>query len=171
MPNVGTDAAPRSADPSPLDRFFLAIVVGAFALIAISVIVVAVPGLRGASAPPDPASPVGVVHGFTAAARAGDLALARSYLSRAAQEEFDRTRGNEKLGAVDAGRDAEQRVVVTLVSEDADQALVRVTITTFSARVDLFSSGTWHRSIDVRLVREADAWRIARPIDPMSLVY
>ncbi|MBM4417745.1 MAG: hypothetical protein FJ033_05465 [Chloroflexi bacterium] len=168
---MGADATSAGAEPGRADRFFLAIVVGAFALIVVSVAAVAAPGLRGATTPPDPASPVGVVHGFTTAARAGDLPLARSYLSRAAQGELDRARSGEKLSIVDARRDSEQRVVVTLVSESPDQALVRVTFTTYSARVDLFSSGAWHRSVDVRLIREAEIWRIAWPIDPMSLAY
>src|SRR5438132_5897598 len=82
--------SPSSAPPP--DRFLLAIVLGALALIAAGIAVVLVLGRGPAPPPPDPNSPVGVVQAYVEALRDGDVERARSYLSQSARAELDRSR-------------------------------------------------------------------------------
>jgi hypothetical protein len=158
---------PTSA-PAPPDRFLLGIVVGAVALIALGIGVVLALGGRPAPPPPDPGSPVGVVHAYVEALRAGDVERARTFLSQAALAELDRDRILFPRCYEASG--VERRILIEPVEAEGDRALVRVTISTFSARTEPFSSSTYHNEVEVRLVREGGQWRIALPIEPFALV-
>jgi hypothetical protein len=105
------------------------------------------------------------------AARAGDTPTAREYLSRAARDELDRTRDGVKGAYVETVPDRQQRVLIEPLADGAERAEVKVTISTFSARSDPFSTSTWHREVVVRLVREGGAWRISQPSDPFVFAY
>jgi hypothetical protein len=155
---------PSAATPAPPDRFLLAIVLGALALIVAGLAVVLALGRGPVAPPPDPASPVGVVQSYVEALRAGDVDRARAYLSQSARAELDRQRDAFPRLYQPAG--LEERVLMEPVEADADHAVVKVTISTFSARTDPFSSSTYHREVEVRLVREAGQWRIAQPAEP-----
>jgi hypothetical protein len=157
---------PRAA-PAPPDRFLLAIVLGALALIASAVAIVLVLGRTPAS-PPDPASPAGVVQAYVEALRAGDFDRARGYLSQSARAEIDRNR--EPFPRYYQPGGIERRVLIETVEVAEDHALVKVTISAFAARTEPFSSSTYHQEVNVRLVREGGQWRIAQPIEPFPFL-
>jgi hypothetical protein len=159
--------SPASA-PAPPDRFLLGIVVGAVALIVLGIGVVLALGGRPTPPPPDPASPVGVVHAYVEALRAGDVERARALLSQAARAELDRDRVPFSRCYEPGG--VERRILIEPVEMEAERASVRVTISTFAARTEPFSSSTYHREVEVRLVREGGQWRIAQPVEPFALV-
>ena len=52
-----------------------------------------------------------------------------------------------------------------------DRASVKVTISTFTARSEPFSTSTYHQEVEVRLVRENGQWRIATPVEPFPFLY
>jgi hypothetical protein len=159
-----SEPSASSATPASPDRFLLAIVLGALALIVAGIAVVLALGRGPAEPPPDPASPVGVVQTYVEALRAGDVERARGQLSQAARAELDRERDAFPRHYEPAG--IQQRVLIQPVEVEGDRALVKVTISSFSARSDPFSSSTYHREVDVRLVREAGQWRVAQPVEP-----
>jgi hypothetical protein len=156
------------AAPAPPDRFLLAIVFGALALIAAGVAVVLVLGRAPPPPPPDPASPVGVVQAYVEALQAGEVDRARSYLSQSARAELDRERA--AFGHYYQPGGVERRVLIEPVEVDAERARVKVTISTFSARTEPFSASTYHREVDVRLVREGGQWRVAQPVEPYAFL-
>jgi hypothetical protein len=158
---------PRAA-PAPPDRFLLAIVLGALALIAAAVAIVLVLGRAPAPPPPDPASPAGVVQAYVEALRAGDFDRARGYLSQSARAEIDRNR--EPFPRYYQPGGVERRVLIETVEVAEDHALVKVTISAFAARTEPFSSSTYHQEVTVRLVREGGQWRIAQPIEPFPFL-
>lgn len=145
------------------DRFLIGIVVGAVALIVIGIAAVVLLG-RSAPPPPDPGSPVGVVQAYIEAVRSGEQEAARALLSQSARQQLDRNR--EVFPRYPGAPSVERRVLIQPVSQSADRAEVKVTITTFSARSDPFSSSTYSREIQVFLVREGADWRINQPIEP-----
>jgi hypothetical protein len=156
-----------SRNPGP-DRFLIGIVAGAILLILVALGAVLVARQR----PPvavDPASPVGVVQGYVEAVRAGDGDRAKAYLTRAARESSERQKGDGPR-FVDSSR-SERRILVSLSSESADRAEVKVTVSTFSARTDPFSSNSYHNELTVHLQREDGQWRISQPADPYAFLY
>jgi hypothetical protein len=153
------------------DRFLLGVVVGAVLLMAAGVGAVALVGSRPPAVAPDPSSPVGVVRAYVEATRGGDTPRAKEYLSQSAREELDRARDGLRGGYVETAPDREQRVLIEPLSEGAERAEVKVTVSTFTARSDPFSTGTWHREVVVRLVREGGAWRVSQPSDPYVFAY
>ena len=155
--------------PAPPDRFLIGIVVGALALIAAGIAVVLVLGRGPAPPPPDPNSPVGVVQAYVEALRDGDVERARSYLSQSARAELDRSR--DAFPRYYQSDSVQQRILIELVEIEGDHARVRVTISSFSARTEPFSSSAYHREVDVRLVREGGQWRIAQPVEPFPFLY
>jgi hypothetical protein len=154
---------------APPDRFLIGIVLGAVALIAVAVGVVLTIGRAPPAAPADPASPIGVVQAYVEAVRSGDADRARSLLSQSARDSLDRTRDPFPRYFDRSGN--ESRVMIEPVDVQADKAQVKVTISTFSARSEPFSTGTNHREVDVRLVREGGQWRIAQPAEPFAFAY
>jgi hypothetical protein len=158
-----------SAPASPPDRFLLGIVVGALALIVVGIAVVLALGRGPAPPRPDPASPVGVVQSYVEALRDGDFERARGYLSQSARAELDRMRDSFPRFVDSSG--VQRRYLIEPVELEAERATVRVTISTSSARTEPFSSSTYHREVEVRLVREGDQWRIAQPFEPYPFLY
>ena len=159
---------PRAA-PAPPDRFLLAIVLGALALIVAAVAIVLVLGRAPAPPPPDPASPAGVVQAYVEALRAGDFDRARGYLSQSARAELDRSR--DAFPRYYQSDSVQRRILIELVEIEGDRARGRVTISSFSARTEPFSSSAYHREVEVRLVREGGQWRIAQPVEPFPFLY
>jgi hypothetical protein len=157
-----------SPRPAPPDRFLLAIVLGALALIAGGIAVVLLLGRAPAPPPPDPASPAGVVQGYVEALRAGEIDRARGYLSQSARAEIERNRDPFPRYYQPGG--VERRILIETAEVTDDRALVKVTISTFAARTEPFSSSTYHREVDVLLVREGGQWRIAQPVEPFALL-
>ena len=158
----------------PPDRFLFAIVLGALALIALGIAAVLVTARAPAPPPPDPTSPVGVVTAYIGTLRAGDAERARSFLSQSAREALDRTR-DQFPRYVDSPT-SDRRVLIepveiTAPADGPERAIVKVTISTFSARSEPFSANTYHHEVEVRLVKENGQWRIAQPIDPYQLLY
>jgi hypothetical protein len=153
-----------STGPAPPDRFLLAIVVGALALIVGGVALVLVLGRAPAPPRPDPASPAGVVQSYVEALRAGELDRARGLLSSSARAQLDRDRDSFPRYYTPSG--VERRILIEPIEVADDRATVRVTISTFSARSEPFSSSTYHQEVEVRLVREEGQWRVSQPIEP-----
>ena len=160
-----SDSTPPAA--APPDRFLLAIVLGALALIAAGVAVVLLVGRAPAPAP-DPASPAGVVQAYVEALRAGEVERARGYLSQSARIEVERDRAPLPRYYPPGG--TERRILIETAEVGEERALVRVTISSFAARSEPFTSSTYHQEVDVRLVREAGQWRIAQPTDPFPFL-
>lgn len=149
------------------DRFLIAIAAGAVALIVFGIAVVL---LVGRVAPPlaDPTSPVGVVQTYVEALRSGDQEKARSLLSQSARQQLDRSRDTFPRYYESY---PDRRVLIQPVSQSADRAEVKVTISTFSARSEPFSTSTYHREVQVFLVKEPDGWRINQPVEPYPFLY
>jgi hypothetical protein len=148
------------------DRFLLAIVGGTLLLVLIGVVLVFIVG-RGRPTPPaDPNSPAGVVQAYIEAVRAGDANRARSYLTGAGRDEFDR---QTRITPLRPTADEHLRIVVDTTSVTDSAAEVKVTVSRFYTRSDPFSSGTSHRDITVRLVRDGGAWKLSQPPQPYEL--
>lgn len=160
--------APAAARPAGPDRFLIGIVVGALVLIAAGVIVVFTAGRTPRSAPADPASPAGVVQGYLEALQAGDQDRARPFLTRSAQAAADRAR--ERFPSPSEPPGMARRFLIEPVRVTDDTAEVKVTISTFSAQSDPFSTSTYHREVTVRLIREDGAWKVSQPVEPYSLL-
>ncbi|HEX2173007.1 MAG TPA: hypothetical protein VHL09_11245 [Dehalococcoidia bacterium] len=163
-----TAAAPPATGP---DRFLTGIVVGAILLIAVGVITVFAAGRAPRAAPPDPASPVGVVQSYVEALQAGDFDRAQTYLSRPAREAIASNPVRERFTGPGRPSDTERRVLFEPVRTEGDTTEVKVTISTFSANAEPFSARTFHREVSVTLVREDGAWRISQPAEPFTLLY
>jgi hypothetical protein len=141
-------------------------VVGTLLLVLVSIAVVFVFG-RGRTAPPaDPSSPAGVTQAYVEAVRAGDTAKARSFLARQALGEFDRQTRTSPLRAT---ADEHLRIVVETTSVTETTAEVRVTVSHFYTSSDPFSSGTSHRDIVTRLIREDGVWKLSQPPQPYEI--
>jgi hypothetical protein len=161
--------APTAEQPRPgsgQDRFLLAIVAGTILLVLASIVVVFFFGRARSTPPPDPNSPVGVVHAYIEAVRDGDVERARTYLTRTARAEAE---SRDRQNTYRPSRDDNARIVVETVTTTETSAEVKVTISRFYARSDPFSSSTSHYDTTVRLIREDGVWRIAQPIEPYSL--
>jgi len=150
------------------DRFLMGIVLGAVALIAVGIAAVLLAGRQQPSATVDPSSPVGVVQAYVEAVRAGDTERARGYLSQSARDQVDRP-GFPKPVLPPSPPD--RRVLIEAGEVGADRATVRVTISTFTARSEPFSTGTYHQEVEVRLVRDNGQWRISTPVEPFPFLY
>ncbi|TAK23355.1 MAG: hypothetical protein EPO26_08930 [Chloroflexota bacterium] len=155
--------AARSPAAAP-DRFLLAIVVGAILVVVGSIAAV----VLARAAPPDtsvnPDSPVGVTRAYIEAIRSGDSLRAREYLSPTARASIEKQ--PDAVPRYVESPDRRRRIIVEPVEQTSDRATVKVTISTFTARSDPFSSGTWHNEVTVRLIRENDSWRISQPAEP-----
>ncbi len=147
------------------DRFLLAIIVGAVALIVLGIVAVWAAGRTPPPAPTDPDSAVGVVQAYVAALRAGDFERAETYLTRSARESLSREPSVRPLRPAQPP-DTEQRAVIEPVQIGPETAEVRVTISTFTAHTEPFSTSTSHRKMTVHLIQEDGAWRISQPIAP-----
>lgn len=162
-------ARPDPPAPAPAagpDRFLLAIVAGTLLLVLVSITLVFALG-RGRAAPPvDPSSPAGVTQAYIEAVRAGDTEKARSYLARQALDEFDR---QTRISPLRPTADEHLRIVVETTSVSDTAAEVRVTVSHFYTRSDPFSSGTSHRDIITRLVREDGVWKLSQPPQPYEI--
>jgi hypothetical protein len=161
--DVSVSEQPRPAPGQ--DRFLLAIVAGTILLVLVSIVVVFFFGRTRTSAPPDPNSPAGVVHGYVEAVRAGEMERARGYLTRTARAEAE---ARDRQSTYRPSRDDNVRIVVEPVTQTETAAEVKVTISRFYARSDPFSSSTSHDDTTVRLIREDGAWRISQPIEPYT---
>lgn len=151
------------------DRFLVAIVVGAVALIVVGLAIVLGAGTPAPRLAADPSSPVGVVQRYVEALRAGDVDGARALLTTAARSEVERNRdafAPRFLPSRSAGR----RILLEPISESADRAEVRATVSTFNGQGGLLDAGTFHQEVLVRLVRENGQWRISQPIEPYPFV-
>jgi hypothetical protein len=146
------------------DRFLLGIVVGAVLLIVVSIGAVVVVRQSPPPAPPDPNSPVGVVHAYIDAIRAGDYSQARGYLTA---EQRAALLARDWPTYAPPGNDT-VRIVVEPVREDATTAEVHITISRFSAGPGPFSAGTSHRDYTIHLVREDGAWRMTSALEPYA---
>ena len=161
MSEARTTAAP--------DRFLLAIVGGAIALIVVGIAIVLLAGGRGATPAADPASPAGVVQSYIEALRAGDRERAQQHLSRSARRAQEQIKeGFPRFPDMGA---EERRYLIEPLQVGETTADVKVTISTFSARSEPFSTSTWHREVRVRLVHQDGAWRIDEPAEPYGLIY
>jgi hypothetical protein len=150
------------------DRFLVGIVLGAVALIAIGILAVLLAGRQAPSGAVDPSSPVGVVQAYVEAVRAGDTERARSYLSQSAREQVDKANFPKPYLPPSP---PERRVLIEPGEVTGDRARVKVTVSTFTARSEPFSTSTYHQDVDVRLVRENGQWRIATPVEPFPFLY
>ncbi len=148
------------------DRFLLAIIVGAVALIVLGIVAVGAAGRTPPPAPADPDSAVGVVQAYVAALRAGDFERAETYLTRSARESLSREPFRERPPRPSQSPNTEQRALIEPVQVGAERAEVRVTISTFTADTEPFSTSTFHREVTVHLIQEAGAWRITQPLEP-----
>ena len=158
----------QAAVSSGPDRFLLAIVAGAVALVVGGIAIVLVAGRAPAPAPADPASPVGVVQAYAAAVQAGDAERAYGYLSQSVRRTRPLDRYRTSFSNSGRSSDTERRLLIEPVSEGPERAEVKVTISTFSVHGGPLSSSTYHRDVTVRLVKEADVWRIDQPLEPYS---
>jgi hypothetical protein len=153
------------------DPFLIAIVAGALLLIAAGIGAVLVVGRAPRSAPADPTSPEGVVQAYVEAIRAGDADRAYELLSRTAKATTSAQEYRQRFPRSQPSTESGQRVLIETVEVGEDAAEVRVTFSRFSARPEPFSAGTYHRAVNVRLVREDGAWRIGQPAEPFPLAY
>jgi hypothetical protein len=153
------------------DRFLLGIVAGAVLLMALGVVAVFVAGRTPAAPPADPATPVGVVQSYVEALRTSDADRAYTYLSRSAQAAVSLDEYRRQLHRPFVPPTAEQRVLVEPLTQGADRAEVKVTISRFTARVEPFSANTYHRDTTVHLIHEDGAWRINQPTGPYPFLY
>ena len=163
-----TDRPPRAPG---VDRFLLGIVVGSIGLVLVGVAAVFFVGRPRSAQPFDPNSPAGVVQAYVEAVRAGDRDRAYDLLSRSARADVQRDSYRQRFPTQSGSGDSNSRIVIEPISETGDAAEVKVTISRFAARSDPFSSGTYHRDMTVRLVREDGAWRINQPAEPYQYTY
>lgn len=163
-----TDRPPRAAGT---DRFLIGIVVGSIALVLLGIAAVVFVGRPRPAETFDPSSPAGVVQAYVEAVRVGDRDRAYDLLSRSAQIDVRRDTYRERFPSPSGSGDTSTRIVIEPVSETGDDAEVKVTISRFATRSDPFSSGTYHRDVTVRLVREDGAWRINQPAEPYQFTY
>lgn len=159
---------PAAAGP---DRFLLGIVAGAIVLIVVSLVIVIVGNRPVDQMPADPETPVGVVEAYIEALRVGNLDSARELLSESARAELSAQDYRERFGGYPPNSESERRVLIEPIEVGADQAQVRVTISTFSTGPEPFSANSYHRDVTVYLTREDGAWRITRPFEPYALLY
>ena len=157
-----------AVSPGPA-RFLLPFVAGAVALVIGGFAIVLTAGRAAAPAPADPASPVGVVQAYASAIQAGDAERAYGYLSQSAQRTRPFERYRSSFSNSGRSSDTQRRLLIEPVSEGPDRAEVKVTISTFAVHGGPLSSSTYHRDVTVRLVKEADVWRIDQPLEPYSL--
>jgi hypothetical protein len=158
----------QSATPAPLpekpasgqDRFLIAIIAGTLLLVVVGVVVVFALGRARSVPPADPNGPSGVVYAYVEAIRAGDSDRARGYLTAQARADFDRS---TRTSPIRPSSDERIRIVVQTVSATDTTAEVKVAISHFYARSDPFSSGTSHRDVTARLIREDGAWKLSQP--------
>ena len=162
------DRPPRAPDS---DRFLLGIVVGSIALVLAGIAAVFFVGRPRPAQTLDPNSPAGVVQAYVEAVRAGDRDRAYDLLSRSARTDVRREAYRERFPTTAGSGDTGTRIIIEPISETGDAAEVKVTISRFAARTDPFSSGTYHRDLTVRLVREDGAWRINQPAEPYQFTY
>jgi hypothetical protein len=165
-PPTPAPPAPAPAQAAGADRFLLAIVGGTLLLVVIGVALVFVLGRSRSTSPADPNSPVGIVQAYIEAVRAGDAERARSYLTGPGLDEFDR---QTRITPLRPTADEHLRIVVDTTSVTDSAAEVRVTVSRFYTRSDPFSSGTSHRDIIVRLVRDNGVWKLSQPPQPYEL--
>jgi hypothetical protein len=158
---------PPSALAAP-DRFLIGIVLGTVLLIALGIAAVMLAGRARAPAPVDPASPAGVVQAYVEALRNGETDRARSFLTQSARDGLDKQNFPRPYHPPSA---PERRVLIESVEVGADRARVKVTVSSFSARSEPFSTGTYHSEVEVRLVRENGQWRISTPTEPFPFLY
>jgi len=163
--------ASRASGGLGTDRFLLGIVAGSVALVAIGIAAVFLVGRPRTTGTFDPASPAGIVQAYVEAFRAGDSERAYGLLSRSAQTSERRDQYRDRFPRYNESSDSGRRLVIEPVSEGADTAEVKVTISRFAARSDPFSAGTSHRDVTARLVREDGAWRISQPTEPYVFSY
>lgn len=150
------------------DRFLVGIVLGAVALIAVGVAAVLLAARAPSTIQADPTSPAGVVQAYVEALRAGETDRARGYLTQSAREQVDRQNYPKPHFQPSV---PERRLLIEPIEVNGDRARVRVTVSTFSARSEPFSSSTYHQEVDVRLLRENGQWRISSPAEPFPFVY
>jgi hypothetical protein len=163
--------AERAPTARGIDRFLLGIVVGAVLLMLAGVGAVFLARQAPAAPPADPASPVGVVQGYVEALRAGDADRAYGHLSRSAQAGLALDEYRRRFHRPYAPPTAEQRVLIEPITQGADRAEVRVTLSRFTADAHPLSASTSHRETTVQLVREGGAWRVSQPAEPYLFLY
>ena len=161
----------RPARAPGVDRFLLGIVVGSIALVLVGIAAVVFVGRPRPAQPFAPDSPAGVVQAYVEAIRAGDRDRALELMSRSARAEFQRDTTRQRFPTPSGSEDSGRRIVIEPISESGDAAELKVTISRFATRSDPFSSGTYHRDMTVRLVREDGAWRINQPAEPYQFTY
>lgn len=155
--------------PAAPDRFLIGIVAGAVILIVAGIAAVGLASRTGRVAVADPASPVGVVQAYVEALRAGDPDRADEFLTRAAREAQAR-RSRDLPISHPSPSNVERRILIEPLRAGPDAAEVKVTISTFRADADPFSSGAYHSDVTVRLIREDGVWRITRPIETYEIL-
>ncbi len=163
-----TERPPRAQGT---DRFLLGIVAGSILLVLVGIGAVFFVGRPRPAQTFDPNSPAGVVQAYVEAIRAGDRDRAYELLSRSARAELQRDATRQRFPTPSDSEDTGRRIVIEPLSESGDAAEVKVTISRFATRSDPFSSGTYHRDMTVRLVREDGAWRISQPAEPYQYTY
>jgi len=145
------------------DRFTLAVVGGVLALVAAGLIAAAL--VRGRSAPPDLASPSGVVLAYVLAEQHGDAQTAWDLLSAATQAKADRERFLAHAGA---GFD---NAYLSTEDERIDGSSASVTLVrTYAGSGGLFDGGSRTVRNTVRLTSESAGWRITVPPDDYVLL-
>lgn len=165
---MDTDRPPRAPGT---DRFLLGIVAGSVTLVLVGIAAVFFVGRPRPTQTFDPSSPAGVVQAYVEAIRAGDRERAYDLLSRSARTEIQRDATRQRFPSASDSDDTGRRIVIEPISETGDTAEVKVTISRFATRSDPFSSGTYHRDLTVRLVREGGTWRISQPAEPYQYTY
>jgi hypothetical protein len=165
MSQQDVTSEPPPAPAAAQDRFLLAIMAGTIVLVVAAIVVVFLFGRARTAPPADPNSPAGVAQMYIEAVRDGDMARARTYLTREARAQAE---ARDRQDTYRPSRDDNVRIVVETTSTTEPTAEVKVTISRFYARSDPFSSNSSHRDVTLKLVREDGAWRISQPIEPYT---
>lgn len=141
------------------DRGLLLIGGGILALVVIAVVVVLVAGHRS-DATFEPGSPEAAIQTYLSALDEDDLEAAYTAFSTNVQERWSLEDYRRTVDSYppDFGRDTPRRVLFDRVDETDGRARVHLTVEEFYG--DGLSGDTYRSSRQIRMVREADDWRI-----------
>ena len=135
---------------------------GVVALMIITIVIVLLAGGREAEGFTAD-SPQGILQSYLAASEEGDLAAAHAYFSADVHDEMDLdafVRATDSYGAY--GEGTSHSVFFDSASGDGDRIVLHLTVEEFYG--DGMNRSSYRSEREIRMVREADGWRIDEPL-------
>ena len=146
-----------------MDRFTIALTAGVLGLIAAGILVAA--SLRGREPVPDLTTPSGVTLAYALAEQRGDPESAWNLLARDVQANNRRDQF-----VLHADQHADRALLSTEQEAVDGQTASVVLVRTYPSTGGLFANSGYSNRSTVRLVREADGWRLSVPPDRWALI-